>query len=260
MPTELRHEIARLRALKWRSWMPTAVSAISGLPLFDGIALGDLEALLTASRTIHARKNAQVFAQGAEARSFFVLVDGYVRATKTTADGDEIVVRYVSPGEIFGIAVAIGLDSYPATAVAVVDATILCWPSEQWRTLAGKYPDLASNALRTVGRRLQDAHTRVIELTSEEVERRVARTLLRLADQAGRRVEQGIEIEFPLRRQDVAQLTGTTLHSVSRVLSAWEQKGFVHTDHQRIVLHNSRALAAIAHGDDPDPASTRASQ
>lgn len=240
--------------------MPTAVSAISSFPLFDGIALGDLEALLAASRTIHARKNAQVFAQGAEAQSFFVLLDGYVRATKSTEDGNEITVRYVSPGEIFGVAAAIGLDRYPATATAVVDATILSWSSAQWPTLAGKYPALATNALRTVGSRLQDAHNRVIELTSEEVERRIARTLLRLADQAGRKVEQGIEIEIPLRRQDVGQLTGTTLHSVSRVLSAWEQKGLVLTDHQRIVLHNSRALAAIADGADPDSASPRAGQ
>ena len=103
--------------------MPTAVSAISSFPLFDGIAFGDLEALLAASRTIHARKNAQVFAQGAEAQSFFVLLDGYVRATKSTEDGNEITVRYVSPGEIFGVAAAIGLDRYPATATAVVDAT-----------------------------------------------------------------------------------------------------------------------------------------
>jgi CRP-like cAMP-binding protein len=230
---------------------PPELSLIASFALFAGIASGDLEALLAMSRTIRVRKNAQVFAQGAEALSFFVLLDGYVRATKATEDGNEITVRYVSPGEIFGVAAAIGLDHYPATAMAVVDATILSWPSAQWPTLAGKYPALAMNALRTVGSRLQDAHDRVIELTSEEVERRIARTLLRLADQAGRRVEQGIEIEIPLRRQDVGQLTGTTLHSVSRVLSVWEQKGLVLTDHQRIVLRNSSALAAIADGSNP---------
>jgi CRP-like cAMP-binding protein len=166
----------------------------------------------------------------------------------------------MSPGEIFGVAAPIGLDQYPATAVAVVDTTILSWPSAQWATLAGRYPALATNALRAVGSRLQDAHTRVIELTSEEVERRIARTLLRLGDQAGRRVELEIEIEIPLRRQDVAQLTGTTLHSVSRVFSSWEQKKFVHTDHQRIVLLNSEALSRIAAGSSLGPASTRSGQ
>jgi CRP-like cAMP-binding protein len=84
--------------------------------------------------------------------------------------------------------------------------------------------------------------------------------LLRLANQAGRKVEQGIEIEFPLRRQDVAQLTGTTLHSVSRVLSAWEQRGLVLTDHQRIVLSNSGALGAIADCNNPGPDRARSGQ
>ena len=103
-----------------------------------------------------------------------------------------------------------------------------------------------------MGSRLQDAHARVLELTSEEVERRIARTLLRLAQQAGRNVEQGIEIGIPLRRQDVAQLTGTTLHSVSRVLSRWEQTGLVETDHQRIVLRDLGALSAVV-GSSPMP-------
>jgi CRP-like cAMP-binding protein len=229
--------------------MPTLdLSAISGFPLFAGLSVGDLKDLLARARALRTPKNTQVFAEGAEARSFFVLVEGYVRATKMTEDGTEITVRYVTPGEIFGIAPAIGLEHYPATAVAVVDAIILSWPSTQWPSMAGRFPQLATNAFRAVGGRLQDAHTRVIELTSEEVEQRIARTLLRLADQAGRRVERGIEIEIPLRRQDVAQLTGTTLHSASRVLSYWDQKGLIGTDHQQIVLRNLDALAAIADG------------
>ena len=229
--------------------MPTVdLSAISGFPLFAGLAVGDLKDLLARARTLRTPKSTQVFAEGANASSFFVLVEGYVRATKMTEDGAEITVRYVAPGEIFGIATAIGLEHYPATAVAVVDAIILSWPSTQWPSLAGRFPQLATNALRAVGSRLQDAHTRVMELTSEEVERRIARTLLRLANQAGRPVENGIEIEIPLRRQDVAQLTGTTLHSASRVLSYWGQKGLIGTDHQQIVLRDSDALAAIADG------------
>jgi CRP-like cAMP-binding protein len=238
--------------------MPAAdLSSVAGFPLFARFAAEDLQGLLSASRTIRLPKNAQVFAQGADAQSFFVLLQGYVRATKTTADGEEIVVRYVSPGEMFGVAAAIGLDHYPATAAAVVDAVVLSWPSAQWQTLAAKYPELATNALRTVGTRLQDAHMRVIELTSEEVEQRIARTLLRLAEQAGRTVDAGIEIEFPLRRQDVAQLTGTTLHSASRVLSSWEQKRLVSSDHQRILLRDSRALSLIAEGSAAGSASPR---
>ena len=86
---------------------------------------------------------------------------------------------------------------------------------------------LAANALQTVGSRLQEAHTRVVEMSTEQVERRVAHALLRLAKQAGRKVEKGVRIDFPISRQDVAEMTGTTLHTVSRILSAWEAQGWV---------------------------------
>jgi CRP-like cAMP-binding protein len=230
---------------------------VSGLPLFARFAADDLADLLAESHTLRLGRNAQVFAQGEVARSFFVLLEGYVRATKTTADGEEIIIRFVGPGELFGVAAAIGLDHYPASAVAVVDAILLSWPSANWRTLAAKHPELAANTLRTVGTRLQDAHTRVIELTTEEVEQRIARALLRIAEQAGRPVERGIEIEFPLRRQDVAQLTDTTLHSASRVLSSWEQRQLISSDHQRIVICDSQALSYIAKGGQADAAGLR---
>ena len=99
-----------------------------------------------------------------------------------------------------------------------------------------------------VGQRLQEAHTRVIEMTTEQVERRIAHTLLRLVKQAGRKVESGIEIDFPISRQDVAEMTGTTLHSVSRVLSAWEQLGLVESGRQRITVCDPHRLFGIAEG------------
>src|SRR5690606_5337834 len=178
-------------------------SLVAHLPLFSGLAAPDLDAMLKEGRAQRHPKNTNVFEQGAEARSFFVLLDGHVRAVKTTPDGHQIVVRYVSPGELFGVAQAIGIQNYPATATAVVDSVSLAWPSAAWPRLVEQYPSLATSALQTVGSRLQEAHTRVIEMTTEEVERRVARALLRLVKQAGRKVETGIEIDFPISRQDV---------------------------------------------------------
>ena len=136
-------------------------------------------------------------------------------------------MRFVAPGEIFGVAKAIGRTTYPATATAVVDSVALVWPSAAWPRLIEKNPALATNALQTVGSRLQEAHTRVVEMSTEQVERRVAHALLRLAKQAGRKVEEGVRIDFPISLQDVAEMTGTTLHTVSRILSAWEAQGWV---------------------------------
>jgi len=133
---------------------------------------------------------------------------------------------------------------------------VLCWPSAAWPRLTTKFPALAANALQTVGRRLQDTQTRVLEMSSEQVEQRVAHVLLRLAKQAGRKTPGGVEIDFPISRQDVAEMTGTTLHTVSRILSAWEQRGLVEGGRQRIVLRNPHALFVLAESQS-QPASSR---
>jgi CRP/FNR family transcriptional regulator, nitrogen oxide reductase regulator len=221
-------------------------SVVAQLPLFAGLSVSELDALLKEARAVRHAKNSNVFEQGAEVHSVFLLLHGHVRAEKTTPDGKQIVVRYVSAGEIFGVAQAIGLKHYPATAVAAVDSVSLAWPSTAWPRLVAQHPALATNTLQIVGARLQEAHTRVIEMTTEEVERRVAHALLRLAKQAGRKLEGGVEIDFPISRQDVAEMTGTTLHTVSRILSAWEQQGLVESGRQRIVLRDPHRLFGIA--------------
>ena len=221
-------------------------SLVAHLPLFAGIATDQLGEILRDARSLRFAKNSAVFRQGEEAHSFFVLLHGHVRASKVTPAGEQIVVRYVAPGETFGVAKAIGLQHYPATATAVDDSVALAWPSATWPRLVEKFPALAANTLQTVGNRLQETHTRVIEMSTQQVEQRIAHALLRLANQSGRKLEHGIEINFPISRQDIAQMTGTTLHTVSRTLSGWEQRGLIESGRQRIVLREPHKLLVLA--------------
>jgi len=221
-------------------------SLVVDLPLFAGLAAAELDDILRDARAVHHGRDGVVFREGDDAASFFVLLNGHVRATKATPDGQQVVVRYVSPGEVFGVAMAIGLARYPATATAVDDSVVLVWPAAIWPRLVEKYPALATNTLRAVGSRLQDTHTRVVEMSTEQVERRVAHALLRLVQQAGRKVDGGLEIDFPISRQDIAEMTGTTLHTVSRILSAWEQKGLIDGGRQRIVVRSPEKLSLLA--------------
>jgi CRP-like cAMP-binding protein len=221
-------------------------SLVAKLPLFAGLAPEELDAVLAEARSARYPKNSAVFEQGEEAHSFFVLLHGHVRASKTTPAGQQVVVRYVTPGESFGVAKAIGLSKYPATATAVDDSVALVWPSSAWPRLVAQHPALATNTLQTVGSRLQETHTRVVEMSTQQVERRVAHALLRLAKQAGRKVADGIEIDFPISRQDIAEMTGTTLHTVSRTLSGWESQGLIESGRQRITLVDPHKLFLIA--------------
>jgi len=221
-------------------------SLVEKLPLFATLGASELDAILSEARSVRYPKNATVFEQGADAQSFFLLLHGHVRAAKMTPAGQQIVVRYVAPGETFGVAMAIGLAKYPATATAVDDSVALAWPSAAWPRFVAQHPSLATSTLQSVGTRLQEAHTRVIEMSTEQVERRIAHALLRLAKQAGRKVAGGIEIDFPISRQDIAEMTGTTLHTVSRTLSGWEQQGLIEGGRQRIVLRDPHKLFGLA--------------
>jgi len=221
---------------------------IEKLPLFAGLAPAELDSILREARAIRHAKGGVVFEQGADVHSFFVLLHGHVRATKTTPAGQQVVVRYVSPGELFGLAPAIGLSQYPATATAVDDSVVLTWPAAAWPRLIAEHPALASNTLEMVGGRLQDSQSRVVEMSTEQVERRIAHALLRLTQQSGRKVPSGVEIDFPISRQDIAEMTGTTLHTVSRILSTWEAQGLVQGGRQRIVVRDPEKLASLAEG------------
>jgi CRP-like cAMP-binding protein len=220
-------------------------SLVAKLPMFAGLLPGEQDDLLREARSIRYTKSSVVFGQGAEANRFFLLLHGHIRVEKTTSQGQQTVVRYVSAGELFGVAQALCLMQYPATAVAAVDSIALAWPSASWQRLIAKHPSLAANALQTVGSRLQDTQARVIEISNKQVEQRVAHALLRLVKQAGVQVDRGIAIDFPISRQDIAEMTGTTLHTVSRILSAWEQQGLVEGGRQRIVLRDTQRLQSL---------------
>jgi CRP-like cAMP-binding protein len=155
----------------------------------------------------------------------------------------------VVPGDIYGIAKALNRPDYPATATAIVDSVTLAWDMTIWDEFMARYPTLALNVMKTMGQRVQDAHARVKEMATENVERRVAHALLRLVQHSGREVDQGVLVDFPVTRQDLAEASGTTLHSVSRILSAWEDAGVVVAGRQKVIVCDLEKLFRIAEED-----------
>ncbi|MBZ9798671.1 Crp/Fnr family transcriptional regulator [Mesorhizobium sp. ES1-4] len=221
-------------------------SLIVGLAPFEGLNPAELDRMIGQARSLRIAKDKAVFEQEQDAHSFFLLLDGHVRVIKTTPEGEEVAVRYITPGELMGIASALGRTTYPASAVAVVDCVVLAWPSGLWSEFASAFPSFGANTYRTVGNRLQDAHTRVIEMSTEQVDQRVAHALLKLVNQSGRRTDEGLLIDFPLSRQDIAEMTGTTLHTVSRLMTAWEEKGLVRSGRQKVIVVEPHRLLMLA--------------
>lgn len=223
-------------------------SLINGLPQFQGMNPEHLDHILASARSLRFAKDSAIFEQEGEAHSFFLLLDGHVRVVKTTPDGQQVIVRYISSGELIGIAHALGRTTYPASAMAAVDCIVLAWPGRLWLEFSAQFPAFGASTYKTVGTRLDEAQTRVVEMSTEQVEQRVAHALLRLVNQTGKKTDEGILIDFPISRQDIAEMTGTTLHTVSRLLTAWEAKGLVRSGRQKVTVVEPHRLFMLAEG------------
>lgn len=219
---------------------------IKSLPLFDKIADDELDRLLAHAASRLVAQGEAVFEQGERAEHFFLLLHGRLKVTQVTPDGQQIIVRVVHPGDLFGFAKALQREDYPGTAVAAAESLTLSWPTDLWPDFVEHNPRLAVSAMQTIGQRLEEAHTRIREMSTQEVERRVAHTVLRLAKKAGRAEAEGVRIDFPISRQDIAEMTGTTLHTVSRIFSAWEAKGLVEGGRQKLLVRDMPGLEALA--------------
>jgi CRP-like cAMP-binding protein len=98
---------------------------------------------------------------------------------------------------------------------------------------------------------MTDALSRVQELTTERVSQRLAKTLLRLTASGGRASGSAIEIVHPITRQELADLVGATLFTVSRLLARWEDRGLIRSARGHITVLDTEALhTEAAHPDD----------
>jgi CRP-like cAMP-binding protein len=221
---------------------------IADLPPFREIGRPELEELLGSAKALRVPKGEKIFGQGEQAKSFFILLDGTVRVVKITPLGEQVIARFIAAGELLGLSQALGFVEYPANAIAAVDCVVLAWPNSIWDETIAKHPTFATNTYQTIGTRLQDTQDRVVEMATERVEQRVAAALVKLLRTTGRKTEEGTMIDFPISRQDISEMTGTTLHTVSRLLSGWEHDGLIVSKRQKITVSKRDTLAQIAGG------------
>ncbi|MGH7118032.1 MAG: Crp/Fnr family transcriptional regulator [Acetobacteraceae bacterium] len=216
-----------------------------GARLFAGVERAELRRIAEAARLVSRPAGGEFFAQGDAATAFFLLVEGRIRITQITSEGQQVALRYIAPGEVFGAVPLFSGGPWPATALAVIDSTAARWSREATDRLTADYPVILANALAIVGERVRQIEDRYRELATERVEQRVAHALLKLA-QIPEQSATGAAIDFPISRQDIAELTGTTLHTVSRILSAWEQQGILESRRMHVRIVHPEGVRAIA--------------
>lgn len=222
---------------------------LSSLELFDGLSAPVLDEVIALTRCRSLARDIRIFNQGDNQVRAHLLIEGSVRISQSGSDGGQIVVRFIGPGEMFG-AVALFTDGkYPADADTLTEATEISWSEADLLRLMSTHSQIAINALKIVGKRIQEAQNRLRELSTQPVERRIAHALIRLSRQAGRSTPDGVKIGFPLRRKDIADICGTTLFSVSRVLTSWEKAGWLVTRDQHLTIAEPSEIQRVGDND-----------
>jgi CRP-like cAMP-binding protein len=214
--------------------------------LFRDLESDELERVYRAAYLKFLETNAYLFYQGDPASRLHVLAAGRLKIAQVTPEGQQIIVHYVSPGEAMAVVAVLSDMEFPASAQAVEDSQVLSWEKRTMCELMLHIPTLALNALTIVANHAREFQDRIRELSTERVERRIARALLRLVRQTGRKVPEGVLIDLPLSRQDLAEMAGTTLYTVSRTLSQWESQGLIKAGRERVVILYPHGLVSIA--------------
>ena len=185
------------------------------------------------------------FFQGDPAAYLYVLTSGRAKLMQTNPAGQQVNLRTINAWQMFGALGAVReAATYPASAQALEHSTALAVKSDYLHELMETRPYLSFDLMRLMTGYIQEMQERYRELATEKVERRIARVLLRLASQMGIKNEGGIELFFT--RQDLAEMSGTTLYTVSRTLSDWERQGLVEAGRERVLIRNPHGVVSIA--------------
>ena len=221
-------------------------SLLTNLPPFCKLARPQIREILDAATPLRFDAGTAVFSEGQAVERFYLLMDGHIRVLRTTPGGDQIIALHIAPGQLFGIGAALGRATYPATAMTADECLVLAWPNRLWAGFVERYDGFATETYKTVGERVSEMNNRIVEMATQQVEQRVACAILRLITQTGRKVEGGIEVGLPITRQNISDMTGTTLHTVSRLLSGWERDGIVLSERRKITVTAPHRLVLLS--------------
>jgi CRP-like cAMP-binding protein len=187
------------------------------------------------------------FMQNDPATHAYVLVEGLVKMAQITPNGQQITLRMMTAGQTFGgIAMLNPSTGYPATAHVLENSTAMAWDTKQLRLLAEKDSAISLNTIELMHIYITELQERQKALVTERVEQRIARILLKLAADSGRIVEDGVLIDMPITRQSIAEMSGTTLFTVSRTLNEWERSGLLGIGRERVIIRDPDGLVRIS--------------
>lgn len=229
---------------------PVALSRAADLlqttPVFRKLSAEDRARLLPHARVREYRKGDEIFAEGTPSDKFYVIASGRVKIFKMTPAGKDVILEIFGVGDPLGAVAVYEGWPFPASAVALEDTTCVTIERSAFFALLETHPTLVRGLLLGLTQRLVELTNRLAELSGTRIEPRFARLFLKLAGEMGRPAAGGTFIALPLSRQELADLTGTTIETAIRIMSRWGKQRVVVTEKDGFLLVDAKSLHTLA--------------
>ncbi len=236
-----------------REWVDPAVCSleyrlkiIGRLPFFRHLPSQEIEKInrLFEDRDIAAEQG--IYYEGDPAENLYLVAMGKVKLMRHTSSGRDVLLDILRGGEYFGNLTAISGRGYMETAIAQTDGCILQISSQNFEKILQHHPDVMMKVLKAVGQRLEEFQEVIKQLSVYTVDQRIAAALIRLVEKVGEERSTGTLIQVPFSRQDLAGMTGTTIETVSRVMSRFAADGVIQTGRKWVAVKDLERLQEIA--------------
>ena len=216
--------------------------------LFTGLSESECREIAACARARTFARDELLFIQGQPVRNLVLIQSGSVKSTQLSPNGNEVILWMSGSGEPVGVPADTPACNHTCSARAMEQCRALTWEYSRLQNLLTEHPQIRRNISRILSSRLNELEERFREVATEKVAKRVALALLRLLKHVGRKSADGVEVA--LSREELAQMTGTTLFTISRLLSKWADEGFVMPRREAVLIRNPERLAQM--GDEED--------
>ncbi|MCC7370118.1 MAG: Crp/Fnr family transcriptional regulator [Chloroflexi bacterium] len=211
-------------------------SVLAHSPLLANLPAEELNRLGAAARRRSYRRGEVIFHQGDPGDSLHFLIDGRVKVVLDAESGDEAVIAILGPGDCFGELSLIDGEPRSATVETLEAVQTLSLSRNDFMAFVRANPQTAERMMIALAGMVRRADESMADLVFLDLEGRLVKKLLELADAHGRDIDGAIEIELPITQEDLAAMIGATRASVNKLLGFYEDRGAVQRRGRRIAI------------------------